>query len=64
LAFVEKGKNDLGVKAMYREVVAVDATYALREPTEAYAGKFIGKNEVLSSENTVLWDENAENAGT
>ncbi|HEY2922213.1 MAG TPA: transposase [Candidatus Binatia bacterium] len=64
LAFVEKVKNDLGVKAMYREVVEVDATYALREPTEAYAGKFTGKNEVLSSENTVLWDENAENAGT
>jgi hypothetical protein len=32
--------------------------------SEAYAGQFTDKNEVLGSENTVLWDESAENAET
>jgi L-fucose isomerase-like protein len=64
LAFVERVKNDLGVKAAHREVLQADGTYALREPAEACAGKFTDKNEALRSENTVLWDEGAENAET
>jgi hypothetical protein len=36
LAFVERVKNDLGVKAAHREVLEADGTYALREPSEAY----------------------------
>ena len=49
---------------MHREVVQAGGTYALLEPTEAYAGKFTRKKEVLSAENTVLWNESVENAGT
>jgi hypothetical protein len=37
LAFVERVKSDLGIKAMYREVLETDGTYALDEPSEAYA---------------------------
>jgi len=63
LPFVETVKNDLGVKAMHREVQA-DGTYALREPAEAYAPNFTGENEALSSENTLPWNESLENPGT
>ena len=64
LAFVERVKNDLGVKAKHREVIEADGSYALREPPEAYAGKFTGENEALSSENTILWDESVDHART
>jgi REP-associated tyrosine transposase len=64
LPFVETVKNDLGVKAMHREVVQADGTYALREPAEFYAGNFTGKIEVLSTENTFFWDESVEDAVT
>jgi hypothetical protein len=64
LAFVETVKNDLGVKARHREVIQAGGVYALREPAEAYAGKFTGKNEVLRAENTFFWDETVENAPT
>ena len=40
LAFVERVKNDLGSKAMHREVLETDGTYALREPSEAYTTQF------------------------
>lgn len=60
LAFVERVKNDLGVKAVHREVIEGAGTYALREPAEAYAGKFTDKNEALRSENTILWNESVD----
>ena len=64
LPFVETVKNDLGIKAMHREVVRADETYALHEPSEAYERNFPGENEALSSENTLLWNESLENPGT
>jgi hypothetical protein len=63
-AFIETVKDDLGVKVIHREVMEADKTYALREPAEAYACNFSGKNEALSSENGIIWDENLENAST
>jgi hypothetical protein len=39
LAFVERVKNDLGIKAMHREVLETDGTYALHESSEAYTGQ-------------------------
>ncbi len=50
LAFVETVKNDLGVEARHRDVIEADGRYTLREPAEAYAGKFTGKKDVLSVE--------------
>jgi hypothetical protein len=64
LAFVETVKNDLGIKAMHREALETDGTCALREPAEAYAPKLTGRNEALSSENTLPWNESLENPGT
>src|SRR5499433_1198502 len=40
LAFVERVKSDLAVKAAHREVLETDGTYALREPSEAYTRNF------------------------
>jgi putative transposase len=62
LAFVETVKNDLGVKATHREVIEAGETYELREPAEAYAGKFTGKNDALSPENNIRWDEIVDDA--
>jgi hypothetical protein len=64
LVFVEKVKNDLGVKAMHRKVLETDETYALREPAEAYAEKFTGKIEALRTQNTILWDETVDDVRT
>ena len=50
LAFVGIGKNDLDVEARHRDVIEADGRYTLREPAEAYAGKFTGKKDVLSVE--------------
>ncbi len=50
LAFVERIKNDLGVKAVHREVVQLDGTYALREPSVTYGGEFAGENDGLRVE--------------
>ena len=61
LAFVERVKNDLGVKAAHREVLAADGTYALREPSEAYTRNLTSENEALSSENMFTWNESLEN---
>jgi len=47
LPFVETVKNDLGVKAMHREVLETDGTYALRESSEAYRRNLTGENEAL-----------------
>ena len=44
LAFVEKIKGELGVKALHREVEQLDGTYALREPGEAYRTNFDTQN--------------------
>ena len=64
LVFVERVKNDLGVKAMHRKVLETDETYALREPAEAYAEKFIGKIEALRTQNSILWDETVDDVRT
>lgn len=64
LAFIETIKNNLGVKAMHREVIEANGTYALREPAEPYARNFTGEIKPLSAENTLLWDEGAGNVRT
>ena len=59
---MENGKTELGVKALHREFGQLDGAYALREPRESYAGDLCSENELLSIENTFLWDESVENA--
>ena len=62
LAFVEKVKSELGIKAMHRRVEQAGATSVLRERSEAYGGESGGENDALTPENTILWDKNAETA--
>jgi len=64
LAFVDTVKNDLGVKARHRDMIEADGSYALREPSEAYAGKCTGKIDALRTQNTILWDESVDDART
>jgi hypothetical protein len=55
LAFVEKVKTELGIKALYRELEQVDGSYALREPGEAYRAQSDIESEALSAKNTLPW---------
>ena len=64
MAFVERVKNDLGIKAVHRDVLETNGTYALREPSEAYTRNLTGENEALSSENMFPWNESIENPST
>jgi hypothetical protein len=49
---------------MYREVEQADATYALREQSEAYGAGIYPGNEALRPENTILWQKFSETAET
>jgi hypothetical protein len=53
LAFAEKVKRELGIKAMHREVEQADGTFALRESSEAYGREVAQENEALTPENTI-----------
>jgi hypothetical protein len=57
---VEKVKSEFGFKATHREAIEGGGKCTLREPSEAYGCNFTGKNKVLSSENTKIWDDNSE----
>ncbi len=55
-AFVERTREQLGVRARSRSVVAKEGAYELREPETSYNAHSEGKNSTLSSENTCYWD--------
>jgi hypothetical protein len=56
LAFAEKVKGELGIKAMHREVEQAGGTYALRESIEAYYRReFAHESEALTPKNTIPW---------
>jgi hypothetical protein len=54
----------VGIKAMHREVAQLEGTYMLREQSEAYGEDFASENDSLTLNNTILWEENIETAGT
>jgi hypothetical protein len=64
LAFVDKVRSELGVKAMHCQVALVGGTFTLREQSEPYAGNFTGVNDVLMLDNAILWEKNNERAET
>jgi hypothetical protein len=64
LAFVDKVKHELGIKAMYREVAQARGMYSPRERSEAYAGHFASENDALRLDNTIPWEENVERTET
>ena len=55
-AFVAKIKEELGSKALHRELKRVDGTYVLRESGEAYSSHFAVENEALRFKNALLWN--------
>lgn len=59
-SFVNRVKNNLGVKARFRQVAEGNEAYTLREPRQSYRGHFDRENEALSANNTVPWEANSE----
>lgn len=53
LAFVEKMRRELGIKARYRSVDEADGALALREPQGAYAREITTENDALSTGNAI-----------
>ena len=64
LSFVESVKDDLGSKALHREVEHIEDAYALRERSDAYEGNLASKSEPLRLENTIFWNENPDTTET
>ena len=64
LAFVDKVKSELGFRAVHRDVIETDGTYALREAAEAYRPRFAAESEALSADNTFFWNEIVDEART
>jgi len=56
MLFVEKTKEELGPKAIGREVMGADGVYELREGDVSYRANFSGKNTGLRPENTYFWN--------
>ncbi|AGF79257.1 transposase [Desulfocapsa sulfexigens DSM 10523] len=54
--FVEKIKNELGMRAIHRGIHKVDESFELRETQIPCSANFSTKNEQLSTENSFLWD--------
>ena len=55
-AFVEKIKNELGMRAVHRKTNKVDESFELREKQVPYSANFSPKNVQLSKENSYFWD--------
>jgi hypothetical protein len=47
LAFIDKLKNELGVRAGHRDVIEAEGTYALREAAEVYEVELTTNNALL-----------------
>lgn len=60
LAFVEKVKEELGVRGMHRAATEVEGTFTLREAGEAYTSVFAGENDMLRLDNSRFYEETPE----
>jgi hypothetical protein len=57
--FTREVKTRLGVAARHRATVPTEDSYALREPSMAYTGRFDPEMAPLSTKNTRFWNMNA-----
>ena len=64
LGFVEQVKRQLGIRAMRRDLIGAEGSYALLESHEAYGVRFIEQIEPLSSANALLWNESIHDLTT
>jgi REP element-mobilizing transposase RayT len=60
LSFVDKVKDQLGIKALHREIAELNGTHRLREPGSAYRHVSGGENDALRQNNGIVWQINAE----
>jgi hypothetical protein len=54
--FVEKTRQELGIRAKGRKVVGAGPAYQLREPQVSYLVYFGLENDDIGAENTYFWD--------
>jgi putative transposase len=54
-AFVEKIKDELGMRAVHRRTNKVDESFELREEQSPYITNFNPKNAQLSKNNSYYW---------
>jgi hypothetical protein len=59
-SYVDAVKRELAVRAKGREIAASGGVFALQESGRPYTALFDGKNEALTSENTLYWKESLE----
>ena len=59
-----KVKRQLGIIALRRKVAELGGTYALREQSEAYAGKFAGASDALMPDSTIPCEKKPESTDT
>jgi hypothetical protein len=60
LSFVDKVKDQPGIKALHREIAELNGTHRLREPGSAYRHVSGGENDALRQNNGIVWQINAE----
>ena len=58
--FVDRTKDDLGIRARGRKAREIDGQFELREPEAAYIGHFGGKKADIGPENTYFWNDYPE----
>jgi hypothetical protein len=54
--FVEKTRQELGIRARGREVVEAGPEYQLREPQVSYSAQFGLENDDIGAKKTYFWD--------
>ncbi len=55
--FVERTKEQLGIRAKRREVRGMEGQFELREPEATYHSHFEVKKADIGSENTYFWND-------
>ncbi len=58
--FVERTKEQLGIRAKGREVRGMEGQFELREPEATYHSHSEAKKADIGPENTYFWDVNSE----
>jgi len=57
VGFVERTKEQLGIRAKGREIRGMDGQFELREPEATYQSHFEAKKADIRPENTYLWND-------
>ena len=58
--FVDRTKDDLGIRARGRKAREIEGQFELREPEATYHGHFEAKKADIGPENTYFWNDYPE----